>query len=291
MSMVTQCPNCDTLFRVTPQQLQKRQGRVRCGRCLEVFDGFHSLSAEPERVRVEHIEEAASGPEDDIARAEAAAAARTREDETIRESSRAPLREWDDEPAPAAEHAASDSFAMNSPPWQKQEDVPAVHRSRAATTFAAGSAVLLMILVAQAIYAYRVDLAAHFAGLRPLRVRWCAAAGCAMPLPQRPQLISIEASDLQAIDPTRPGLIKLTATLRSHASYDLGFPALDLVLTNAQDHTLARRIFLPQEYVDAKRDFQAGLPPSAEVTVQLELDAAELGASGFRLDLLPAPAK
>ena len=52
------------------------------------------------------------------------------------------------------------------------------------------------------------------------------------------------------IDTARPGLIQLTATLRSAANYDLAYPALDLVLTNANEHALARRIFVPEEYLD-----------------------------------------
>ena len=87
----------------------------------------------------------------------------------------------------------------------------------------------------------------------------------------------------------RPGVIQLTATLRSHAQYDVAYPALDLVLTNAQEHTLARRIFAPREYLTKARDPALGIPPNAEVTLQLDLDTGDLGASGFRLDLLPAP--
>ncbi len=34
---VTQCPQCGTAFRVTEQQLQLANGRVRCGTCLQVF--------------------------------------------------------------------------------------------------------------------------------------------------------------------------------------------------------------------------------------------------------------
>jgi hypothetical protein len=84
-------------------------------------------------------------------------------------------------------------------------------------------------------------------------------------------------------------LIQLTATLRSYASYDLGYPALDLVLTNANEHALARRIFTPDEYLDQSRDPQAGIPANAEITVALDLDTGNLNAAGFRLDLLPAP--
>jgi predicted Zn finger-like uncharacterized protein len=44
--LVTQCPNCDTRFRVTEAQLQIAHGRVRCGACLAVFDGADHLSLE-----------------------------------------------------------------------------------------------------------------------------------------------------------------------------------------------------------------------------------------------------
>jgi len=84
-------------------------------------------------------------------------------------------------------------------------------------------------------------------------------------------------------------VIQLTATLRSHAAFDVAYPALDLVLTNAQEHTLARRIFAPAEYLDKGKDPRTGIPPNAEVTLQLDLDTGDLGAAGFRLDLLPAP--
>lgn len=35
--LVTQCPHCQTRFRLTPAQLSVASGQVRCGACLEVF--------------------------------------------------------------------------------------------------------------------------------------------------------------------------------------------------------------------------------------------------------------
>jgi hypothetical protein len=124
--------------------------------------------------------------------------------------------------------------------------------------------------------------------LKPVAVRLCDLAGCSIPLPQRPKLITIEASDLQARDQTRPGVIQLTATLRNQAGYEVGYPALDLVLTNTKEHALARRIFMPEDYLQTGRHPTAGLPPNAETTVRLLLDTGDLGAAGFRLALLPA---
>src|SRR5262245_24322943 len=44
--MITGCPQCNTRFRVTAEQLAAHQGLVRCSRCQTVFNGFASLQRE-----------------------------------------------------------------------------------------------------------------------------------------------------------------------------------------------------------------------------------------------------
>lgn len=44
--MLTRCPNCTTTFRVKPEQLKARLGRVRCGECKTVFNALDSLVEE-----------------------------------------------------------------------------------------------------------------------------------------------------------------------------------------------------------------------------------------------------
>ena len=41
--MHTTCPSCHAVFRVTPEQLDVRGGKVRCGKCAFVFNAFDSL--------------------------------------------------------------------------------------------------------------------------------------------------------------------------------------------------------------------------------------------------------
>jgi hypothetical protein len=160
---------------------------------------------------------------------------------------------------------------------------------RGAWAWAAGAVLLALALAGQAAYVYRGEISAQYPRLKPYLVQLCEPLRCTVAPPQRPKQIAIEASDLQAMDTSRPGLIQLTATLRNHAGHDLGYPALDLVLTNTKEHTLVRRIFAPGEYLERGRDILAGLPANAEITVRLDLDTGELSPAGFRLDLLPAP--
>jgi len=162
-------------------------------------------------------------------------------------------------------------------------------RSAAARWWAAGAMLLLFLLGGHAAYVYRSELAARFPGLKPQLLRLCEPLRCVVMPPQRPQLIAIEASDLQFMDKARPSLIQLTATLRNHAGYDVGYPGLDLVLTNNLEHTLARRVFLPADYLGPGRDPAAGIAANAEITVRLDLDTGTLNPAGYRLNLLTAP--
>jgi hypothetical protein len=56
-------------------------------------------------------------------------------------------------------------------------------------------------------------------------------------------------------------------------------------LTNPQDQALARRIFLPRDYLERADDVSRGMGALAEVNVHLELDTGELKAAGYRLFL------
>ena len=48
--MKTRCPGCHTAFRVTPDQLKARAGKVRCGQCQAVFNALDYLLDETNQV-------------------------------------------------------------------------------------------------------------------------------------------------------------------------------------------------------------------------------------------------
>ena len=286
MSMIAKCPSCGTLFRITPQQLQMHHGQVRCGRCMTVFDGYKALTALPDQTPLEPAPGAASqatasgapeAPPFELEPIEPATAAA--EPEAVTRAAETRHEEQDFGPAP-------EQLSLDDQLFLEE----ARARSRSARMWAVGGALLVFALAGQATYFYRADLATQYPGLRPYLARLCDLLQCTVSLPQRPRLIAIEASDLQVNDPARPSVIQLTATLRNHAGYDLAYPALDLVLTNTKEHTLARRIFLPAEYLERGRDVKVGIPANAEITFRLDLDTGDLNPAGFRLDLLPAPA-
>ena len=284
MSIVTQCPGCGTTFRVTPPQLQAQHGMVRCGRCAQVFDGFKTLATLPEAPPQVVPQPAAIDTEPEITPVAQAPA-------SVAENAAAPSAVY-------VESVNVEPVATPSPQVAEFEPQPFPPAAALATParrrnagWAAGIALMLCGLAAQAAYFYRSDIAASLPEARPHLNKLCELMRCTVALPQRPRQISIEASDMQAPDPANPGQIALTATLRNHATTELGYPALDVVLTNTKEHTVARRIFVPAEYLAAGRDPRAGIAPNAEVTIRLDLDTGDLGAAGFRLDLTAAPAR
>ena len=276
MSMTTQCPACGTVFRIVPQQLQAQHGTVRCGRCAQVFDGFKTLATLRDEAPLESG--AQSSPQ-------AAAPMPATTPAAVSPSFQPEAQP--DIATPSYSPAAS-SLAS---PLGADEVLGAEPPRRSRGGWAFGSVLALLALAGQGAYFYRSEIAANVPEARAQLSRMCEILHCAVSLPQRPRQISIEASDMQAVDPANPGVIALTATLRNNATVELGYPALDVILTNSKEHTVARRIFLPTEYLDAARSARAGIPPNAEVTVRLDLDTGDLGAAGFRLDLLAAPAR
>lgn len=360
MSMTTQCPDCGTRFRVTPQHLQSQQGLVRCGRCATVFDGFKALATLPEQVTspppVAVLPVPVVIPEEPAVN-EALVTLQTPERENALpasvetglqvpdvaplQSPAAPLLLADELQAdniriaeipadqPSATHTDTSVSApqngLDAPPSSEDDagrentlesalapealnphesnlvpprfvvppavaPAPAPAPRKRTLLWAGGALLMLCVLGVQMVYWYRSELAASLPETRPLLGAACKYLQCSVDLPQRPRQLTIEASDMQAADPANPGLVILTATLRNQAAVTLGFPALDVVLTNTREHTVARRIFLPAEYLSERNDWRAGMAPSAEVTIRLHIDSGDLGAAGFRLDLMAAPA-
>ena len=326
MSLLTRCTHCHTVFRITPGQLQAHGGKVRCGRCLQVFDGMVALAPDAAVVDAPVVH----GPETrgleigapeipqpvaaapTLAAAEPAAEALPPSPASVEEPvlepapDTVPLHTVSDTPAdteslldvqpetqaetpaPAALEQEAEQIAKAAAENPFIHEMPTAVPAPRRPWLAAAVVLLAGALAAQAIFFHRGEIAARHPQARHWLNMACAHAGCTVPLPRITKALLIEASDLQLLDPARPERIQLTATLRNHAGHDVAYPALDLVLTNSNDHTLARRIFLPAEYLGG-RDPHTGIAANAELTVRLALETGNLGAAGFRLAVLPAP--
>ena len=250
MSLATRCPVCGTAFRVQREQLTARGGKVRCGKCATVFDGVASLVEEGgERFALE--------PSPQLG--------------LFDPSRRGP---------PAAKGEPDDALV---PAFMVEDEPP----RRYTLLWALAALVALAALAGQVVYRYRAELAAQVPGIRPQLEAACRTLRCEVALPRRPELMSIESSDLQA-DNRREGIIVLNAVLRNRARFAQDYPALELTLTDEGDRPLLRRVLSPHDYLDpahAPLALAEGIAPGGEAALRVYLDSSRSRATGYRLYL------
>ena len=248
MSLVTRCPVCGTAFRVHSSQLAAHSGTVRCGKCGGVFNGVAALVEEGE------------------------------ERLTLEPSPQLGLFD----PGRRQPEAAAD---RNAPMPEFLADDPASRRAR----WLWGGAALLaaLVIVGQFGYRFRAELGAAAPQLRETMRVVCRPFGCEVPLPRRPELMSIDSSELQA-DAKREGLIVLNAVIRNRARFPQDYPALELTLTDESDRPVLRRVLAPAEYLEqARRDelVRQGIAGGTEAVLRVFLDTSRTRATGYRLYL------
>jgi len=279
----TRCPGCATIFRVTPEQLALRGGQVHCGHCRNVFDGNAQLISLAPMPHVEGEPE----PQDELVggrptvtlrNSRALRPAHEEVDTRARVASAAaataaPLRADEDDATAGVDYDSR--FA-----WDRPRPRPRALR----WLYVAGIPVLLVLLVGQALFHFRDALAAHWPQTRPMLIRLCASAGCAVRPLRDIGALAIDASDLQA-DPAHKGLLILSATIRNRAGYALAYPHLELTLTDAADQVVVRRALPPSEYAGGTADVGTGIAANGEAVVRLFIDASATSQAGYRLYL------
>lgn len=264
MTDITQCPHCATHFKITEEQRNAHQGMVRCGRCETVFNAVENLYVPPAQLDLPLVL-------DDIA------------DVTVMHPAYNPYAAVDSPVSisPAAARLAND-FSHIPDVYVTKTAKPSTPRRT--WLWASGSMLLVILLLLQAAYLLRDEIAARLPGIKPAMLSICAQLDCTIPLPQKIDLLSIESSELEA-DPVQANVITLHALLRSRAPYALAYPSIELTLTDTQDNALARRNFSPADYTASAEDENSGFPANRETSIKLHLNTTDLKPAGYRLFL------
>jgi Protein of unknown function (DUF3426) len=235
-------------------QLSARGGKVRCGKCGNVFDGVKALLAEG----------AAQGED---------ALALDNEPSPQLGLFEAPKR------LPGAGDAANEDTAV-----PEFLDAPPPPRRRIAWALATFFA--LLILIFQGIYLFRSDIAARIPETRPYLEAICAAYKCELRPLRSPKQMAIESSELQA-DGRRDNVIVLNAVLRNQAAFTQEYPSLELTLTDERDEAVARRVLAPADYLGGvtAEAVARGIGPGADTVLRVYIDTTGLRAVGYRMYL------
>lgn len=196
---------------------------------------------------------------------------------------------------------------LRSKPWRSEEVEPSTdeldrvdeseyeepafvrqarRRQRVGKVLRVVTAVLLPFLLVgtfvQAAYALRTQIAAWFPQTRPSLEKMCEVLRCEVGFPTRIDVVSIDSNELQA-PAVEGGPFTLNVLLRNRGTIVQTWPNIELTLNDANDKPIARRIFLPRDYLPTTADAAKGFAARSEQSVKLYLDLQNLKASGYRV--------
>jgi predicted Zn finger-like uncharacterized protein len=292
--MLTQCPHCQAIFKVTPDQLRVANGMVRCSQCREVFNGMEYVSfLSPEDLSNQTrtgltpaIDLPREGPEprpeepplSPLSKPAPIAPPRF---ETYRPDTSAPA----EQPPP---QVPKPTLAPEAPlevdetevdeqaiPSLLQEDLraerhhTAPRRGGASAPLVAGSLVLALALLAQYLYFHGRELARHPA-LYPILSRTCGLLGCNIDPPRDLAAIEVLTRNVYT-HPNRPDALMITATLANRASHAQPYPLMQVSLTDLQGKVVAMGRFEPEAYLPQGTDPSALMAPGLPLNVGVEV--------------------
>jgi predicted Zn finger-like uncharacterized protein len=283
--LITTCSHCQSRFRVTPQQLNAKQGQVRCGRCTRVFNGFVSLERFPDDdtgARLLAAQEAMEHPPTDVVDLDVLGDDEMPEIETLDAGSvpATPLEEA--KAAPSATIPPRSRAALAPPPAPEltlEPDTPPPKPSRA---WSFGVVLLACVLALELAYGYRGPLAQRYPALRAPLESICVRLGCNVPWSREESLLKLEDSELLEV-PGKPNEIALGARIRNLASVAQEYPHLELTLTDLTGQAAVRRVLRPTDYLGRPLALGEVIPPGVEVALQLRLETPRVKATGYEL--------
>lgn len=318
--MRTRCPHCETVFRITPEQLRAKGGRVRCGHCQQLFNAFDHMQQDGGLTAALRQQIEATTPAASASLPQVPFPVETNPIEVAppladdRGPTEAPFATEPPVSAPASLDAdpepsiTEETVELIAPPAAdvleeaRQAGLVAARdivESSAYNRWAAGTLAGSTSIGTQteaalprwpfllgALLLLGLLLAQVFEHYpSEIALRFPAArewyAALNMDVPLPRQSESVSIESSDLQADSHRGFLVLQATLRNKASFAQAWPALELTLTDTQDQLLSRRVLMPEDYLPTVSD--GGFAAQSEVSLRLWLDGQQLPAAGYRL--------
>ncbi len=255
---ITQCPECHTAFKVSPEHLAVAKGWVRCGRCGGVFEALQHLESAALATSEENQNTASSsGDASDNVTVKASAAATTSENDI--DAFHNSLMSF--VPAAAVAAVVPAAAADEVPVFGKTPRATHQQSHRFGWLWGLLNVVLGVGLLLQVVFWNRHLLVAHEPALQGLIEGLCDPVGCEWHWPQTLDAVQIENSNFTE---NSDGTYRLQLRLKNTQHHAVAMPLLELTLTDEHDEVVLRRVFQPQElglkdHMPALRDARSAL--------------------------------
>ena len=313
MKYITSCPQCETQFMLTKEQLKAYKGKVQCGNCEHIFNAKNRLTEVSDDVNSAAEYQANTSEQTNVAGISAAVADEKPIDAvlssvlesvpSLQDLASAPV---EPDISESNQHAFFETSNIKSKLETQEtavfydaEQINTPIQIEDLTTDVRFSKpklktnvwlVLLSILFAmlaglQTIYAKRTQIAAEYPQVKPLLQQACAALQCQISLPKNVDLLTIDDSDMQE-DEDHENVIKFSSLLINNANYVQAYPDIELTLTATDDQPVLRRLIKPTEYLITNTNVDTGLAAREEVRVNLAINVKDLAVAGYRILLV-----
>ena len=261
--MQTQCPQCETQFRLTDAQLQAAGGLVRCGVCDAVFNALETL---PDKIGLNSESHAGDkSPDDNITAAFDLADSKSEQDST------------DDDSTSQETDADYDLFQHDDDTPGAQSVIPDELRDSRYTqpspsllsTLLWSLAILFLGLTLVLEYAwFHRDQLAQLPQVQPWIKRLCQHVDCKLAALRDPTQVELLSRNVYS-HPNRKQALMVSVTLVNHASFAQPYPDMKIDFSDIRGAIVAARRFHASEYLNTQTP--ALLPPDQPVSFTLEI--------------------
>jgi predicted Zn finger-like uncharacterized protein len=142
---------------------------------------------------------------------------------------------------------------------------------------------LSALLVLQAVVGWRDAIAARAPLFAPTLAGLLGPFGLEVRPPREIDALTIEGFELQASG--TPNVLTLSAVLRNRSAHVVGYPAMELTLTDSAGALIVRKVIPPDLYVVDAATIEAGLAARTERPLRLALQHDGLQPTGFAVAL------
>lgn len=293
--MQTQCPHCDTRFRVTEDQVNTADGFVRCSVCKEIFNAFEV--AEQNELQQSLIRQAHDETEADLAHVRNEDLDSDAADEA---EDHAEIEVVDFNETSATDNLRKDAFDFFDE--ESNESLPHVVPDKFKASHASDSSTLLSnLLWSTGILLLTATLLIEYAWFNrdqlnkvPQLQTWtdkiCQQFNCQNITMRNPEQIELISRNVYS-HPNEKNALMVNITMKNQADFAQPYPVMQISFSDVRGNSVAARRFLPAEYLP--KEYLAGdtiqsllLEPDTNMTFTMEIQDPGKQAMTYEFDFL-----
>jgi len=143
---------------------------------------------------------------------------------------------------------------------------------------------LIPLLLLQAVYIFRVQIAANLPESKAPLVQVCGILHCKIELPAQIEHITLESNELQSLIPDG-NVFSLVMQLQNNSTTLQSWPYVELVLNDERDKAVLQKAFTPAQYLTDKASLTKGFAPKTQQNIKIYFELPKLKASGYHVSI------